>query len=278
MYKKEDNIYVFDGNFERYLLDIGVDYEHIEKMKQKNLQSNKDDYYFIDEQDEGEYLVPLEKVIGTSRGTVGDSVFNNVRVMRDGVREPSRFYNCFHFLDNMTLEELKLSYEKLFYPVVMKYYEEDDEYYVSSDGNHRTLTAMLIGAKYIKAKVYSKHCDVKRKNKYIATNEFFDRYNICQISKRYSRSYDITFKEDNEYYVVSGFGIRESNEDCYDLIKRLSYEIESDKKELKVWLKFPEKLRNILQIFCRRKRMFQYMNKKKQGVDPNNKIIYLYDF
>ena len=35
MYKKEDNIYVFDGNFERYLLDIGVDYEHIEKMKQK---------------------------------------------------------------------------------------------------------------------------------------------------------------------------------------------------------------------------------------------------
>lgn len=35
MYKEEDNIYVFDGDFEEYLLSIGVDHEHIERMKKK---------------------------------------------------------------------------------------------------------------------------------------------------------------------------------------------------------------------------------------------------
>lgn len=211
MYKKEDNIYVFDGNFEEYLLSIGVDHKHIERMKKKKLQSNKDDYYFIDEYDRREELVSLEKVIGTSRGTVGDSVFDNVRMMRDGVREPSRFCNCFRFLDNMTLEELKLSYEKLFYPVVMIYYEEDDEYYVSSDGNHRTLTAMLIGARYIKAKVYSKHCDFNKKEKYLSTIEFYNKYNICQIRQRCLNYYEIVFKENNEFFVVSGFKISWKN-------------------------------------------------------------------
>lgn len=135
---------------------------------------NKDDYYFIDEQDKGEYLVPLEKVIGASRGTVGDSVLNNVKMMHDGVREPSRFYNCFHFLDNMTLEKLKLSYETLFCPVVMIYYEEDDEYYVSSDGNHRTLIAMLIGAKFIKAKC-------TRKDKYLCQSTGILFVRICRL-------------------------------------------------------------------------------------------------
>ena len=160
----------------------------------------------------------------------------------------------------------------------MVYYEDDDEYYLSSDGNHRTLTAMLVGAKYIKSRVHIMRCDFDRKEKYIATNEFFNKYNICQISQGYLGTYDITFKENNEYYVVSGFGVRELNEDCYAQIKRLSDEIESDKKELKLWLKFPEKIRNLLEFYCRNPRVFQYINKYEKGFCAYNEIIHLYDF
>ena len=278
MYKEEDNIYVFDGDFEEYLLSIGVDHEHIERMKKKKLQPNKDDYYFIDEYDRGEELVPLEKVIGTSRGTVGDSVFDNVRMMRNGVREPSRFWKCFCFLDNMTLEQLKLSYENLSYPVIMMYYEEDDEYYVSLDGNHRTLTAMLIGARYVKAQVYGKHCDFNKKEKYLATIEFYNKYNICQIIQQCSNYYEIIFKEGNECFVVSGFDVREVNKDCYDVIKMLSNEIERDKRKVKLLLKFPVKIRCLIVMFTNNRRVSQYINRYKKTLEVYGRIIYLYDF
>lgn len=39
---------------------------------------------------------------------------------------------------------------------------------LAGDGNHRTLTAMLVGAKYIRAKVTNGHCDaIKKKNIYV---------------------------------------------------------------------------------------------------------------
>ena len=85
-------------------------------------------------------LVPLQKVIGTSRGTVGDSVFENVRTMLYWEREVSRFKKCFGFLKEMGLDEVRRSYAALGYPVEMVYYKDDDEYFLTSDGNHRTLT------------------------------------------------------------------------------------------------------------------------------------------
>ena len=60
------------------------------------------------------------------------------------------------------------SYGELYYPVKMVYYVDDDVYFLSGDGNHRTLTAMLVGAKYIRAKVTNGHCDAKkRKNTFV---------------------------------------------------------------------------------------------------------------
>lgn len=277
MYKDDGKRYVYDGDFEQYLLNIGVDSRHIERMKEKKLQGNRDIYYNIDGYDSREELVPLEKVIGTSRGTIGDSVFENVRMMKYGDREPTRFYSCFSFLDRMSLEELKESYKKLYDPVQMIYYEEDDEYYLSN-GNHRTLTAMLIGARYIKAKVYSMHCDFDKKMKYIATKEFFDKYNIYKIIKGYFGTYDIIFIENEKCYEVRGFGGKESKGDCYDIIRMLSYEIENDKNELKFWIKIPEKLRRLLEICYGKRRVFQYINKCDYKFNVYETVIYLYDF
>lgn len=58
-------------------------------------------------------------------------MFENVR---DSVREPSRFSNCFNYLQKMTLDQLGKSYEELYFPVEITYYSEDDSYYVTSDG------------------------------------------------------------------------------------------------------------------------------------------------
>jgi len=117
-------------------------------------------------------LVPMDKVIGTSRGTAGLSVYENVRAMYRGDREPHRFKNCFSFLDKLPLGELRKSYEELYNPVKMVHYVDDDEYFVSSDGNHRTLTAMLVGAEYIRAKVTNGHCDTIKKEKFFCSKEF----------------------------------------------------------------------------------------------------------
>ena len=127
MYIEDENrVYSFDGDFEQFLLDIGVEAEHIEDMKNKILQADKEIYYnstyFVTGKWERENrLVPLSKVIGTSRGTVGNSVFENVRTMQDGEREPSRFRACFSFLSKMSLNELRESYKNVL-PVETEYY------------------------------------------------------------------------------------------------------------------------------------------------------------
>ena len=129
-------------------------------------------------------LVPLSRIIGISRGTIGKRVFENVRNMRDGKREPSRFCSCFSFLNKMTLEELRESYKNV-YPVEMGYYVEEDEYYLTSDGNHRTLTAMLLGAEYINANVTPMYCDFEKRHKCLAVDKFYEDFNIIQISYSY---------------------------------------------------------------------------------------------
>ena len=155
-YDKENEVYFFTDDLTEYLLKYGINEEHINEMKNKILEQDRDVYQRFPSLDSSERdyidLVPLEKVIGTSRGTPGLSVFENVRVMNRGDREPSRFEDCLSFLEKMSLEELRKSYGELYYPVKMVYYVEDDVYFLSGDGNHRTLTAMLVGAKYIRAK------------------------------------------------------------------------------------------------------------------------------
>lgn len=276
MYKKEGERYVYDGDFEKFLLDIGVSIEHIKKMKEKILQSDKECYYSSVEYDRQIDLVPLDKVVGTSRGTVGESVFENVRTMLDWEREPTRFDKCFCYLNNMTLEELRKTYEKLSYPVDMVYYKDDDEFFLSSDGNHRTLTAMLLGAQNIRANVTVKYCDKEKRKKYLAEQEFYHKYNVSQILLSY-RGYKIIFIENNTYFEVDGYEMIKSNENCYSVIERLSNEIEKDRKIAEILLKLPNKIINIVRILLKDKRYFQYIEKHHPS-DINCEFVCLYDF
>lgn len=265
MYKKENGIYIFDGDLEQYLLDKGVEAEHIKKMKEKKLQRDKERYYNSNYLNTGKFerenkLVPLSRVIGVSRGTVGKSVFENVRTMKDGEREPYRFQSCFGFLNKMTLEELKESYKKVF-PVEIDYYKEEDEYYLTSDGNHRTLTAMLLGAEYINANVTPLYCDFEKRDKCLAVDKFYDDFNIIQINHSHI-GVEIVFADDKDFYVVCGFS-RRIDENCHEYISKLSNEIRADIKLVKIWARMPKIIINILNMLSGNKRIIQYIVKSR---------------
>lgn len=283
MYTEEENrVYTFDGNLERFLLDKGVEAIHIKEMKEKILQSDKERYYKSTYFETGKWerekrLVPLSKVIGTSRGTVGKSVFENVRTMQDGEREPIRFCSCLGFLNKMSLDKLRESYKNVV-PVEMEYYTEDDEYFLTSDGNHRTLTAMLLGADYINANVTQLYCDFAMRDRCLAVDKFYEEFRIVQINYAYSGVEIVFLDEDNDdYFVVDGF-TRRIDENCYEYIDKLSFEIQSDMKLVRIWKKLPRVVRVILDVFSNNKRIIQYIEKSNKVYELSFRGIDLYEF
>lgn len=232
IYNKENGNYIFNGDFEEYLISIGVDKNHIENMQRKLLQADRGRYHEFPEINSPERnyiaLVPLDKVIGTCRGSVGQSVYDNVRIMRRGSREPERFEGCLDFLNKMSLDELKQSYANLFHPVHMTYYIDEDEYYLHNDGNHRTLTAMLLGAKYIKATVTNAYLNLSKKEKCECAEAFEQKYGIYRILAS-GNIFDITFQDKNGYYEVKGYSGPDYDEDLFAFVDRLSRTIDEEK-------------------------------------------------
>lgn len=284
-YNKKRDLYEFNGDFTQYLIDIGVEPEHIVQMKQKVLQGDRGIYQNYPSTESEEYgyvtLVPLDKVIGTSRGTVGWSVYENVRKMYISNREPQKFENCFNFLKGMTLNDLRLSYENLCYPVDMEYYVDDDEYYLYNNGNHRTLTAMLLGAKNIKARVVNAYCDLEKKEKYEYAQAFIKKYKIVRIMS-YGIYYDLEFRDEEGVYEIKRYeGIRR-NESMYDLVNRLSQVIEEDKAIVMKIQKFPLVIQRIIYCFSKNTRIRQYVEKTYLSEDEqcfwnNRNAVYLYN-
>lgn len=103
LFNEEKDEWEFDGDLTEYLLQFGVSAEHIDKMKNKILMDHKNYYHDFEDTYKNTYkkLVPLNKVIGVSRGTVGDSVYENVRKMKKVERKKERFEACFEYLEKM---------------------------------------------------------------------------------------------------------------------------------------------------------------------------------
>lgn len=248
--KTEDgSCYVFDGDFDQYLLDIGVSAEHIKRMKTKILEPSRDEYY-------GEYnidpastvmgLVPLKKVVGTNRSTIGKSVYENVRRMKTDERRPDKFIRCFNYLNEMSLEELRSSYEELPEPVNMIYYKDEDAYYLVSDGNHRTLTAMILGASKILANINVAKCDEEKREKYFVNQKFYKKYSISDIVIRNPEQYSIIICFNGKKYAVHGFERKKTRESCFEIIKRLSEELDKDIQYRNILCPLPKAIRKIL--------------------------------
>lgn len=269
-YDEDNKKYYFKGDLKQYLLDKGVAITHINKMKEKILEPDRDAYYDFSKigSSQRDYidLVPLEKVIGTSRCTAGLSVFENVRTMYDGERAPHRFTNCFSFLEKLSLSELRKSYEELYDPVKMVYYVDDDKYYLSSNGNHRTLTAMIIGAEYIRAKVTDANCNTLKKEKYIFSQKFLDRYKIVKIMCS-GNIYDIMFKDEIGVYEVCGYSGPSNDEDLFSFLERLSNTIDEDRRKAAHINKMPMLIKKIVLKRINSYRIYQLLYKKYMTED-----------
>lgn len=264
-YNKEKQMFVFTRDLTEYLLKYGISIEHINKMKNKILETNRDAYQDFaplgsPERDYDE-LVPLDKVIGTSRGTSGLSVYENVRMMHMGSREPDRFMQCLSYLDKMPLEELRKSYEKLFEPVQMVHYVDDDEYYVTGDGNHRTLTAMLVGAECISAKVTNAYCNIEKKEKFFQSKEFEKKYKIVKIMSS-GDFFDFYFKDDRGIFEICGYPGPRKKEKLNSFLERTSKLIDNDIKKVNRVKKMPVVIQEFILHFEKNNRIEQYLHKK----------------
>ncbi|WP_026527726.1 ParB N-terminal domain-containing protein [Butyrivibrio sp. VCD2006] len=247
-YSEDKDMYYYAGDLEEYLLEKGIPADHIMKMKAKIMEPNRDEYqifpHYKSPKSNCELLVPMDKIIGTSRSTIGKSVFDNVMQMKAGQREPTRFTNDLGFLEKMPLAELKKSYasvDNLWDPIVAVHYVDDDAYYIQ-EGNHRTLTAMLIGAPEIRAKVKQVHCDEAKKEKYFYEKAFLEKYGIVSIHNR-SIHYTITFNDGMRAYNILGFPAIEKNESMFQYIERLSAIIDDDRMVAMKASKLPKCLR-----------------------------------
>lgn len=264
-YDEEKKRFFFANDLQEYLLDYGVEIEHIKNMQSRVLEQDRDVYQDFPEIDSPERgyitLVPLDKVIGTSRGDVGFSVYENVRSMYRGDREPYRFENCFSYFEKFSLEELKKSYEQLHNPVKMVYYVDDDKYFVSSDGNHRTLTAMLVGAEYIRAEVTNGYCNELKKKKYIYSEAFKSKYNVVKIMSS-GNIYDISFKDEYGVYEVCGYLGPTQEENLFSYLERLSKTIDTECKKVDRIIKMPIFVQKIVLHYEKNYRIEQYIQKK----------------
>lgn len=267
-YAFENDVFVFNENLEDFLCSKGVKQEHIARMKETILQASRSEYYNYptigSAERDYDTLVPLEKVIGTSRGTVGASVFDNVREMRSSEREPGRFVECLRYLEIMSLDELQRSFENLHEPVVMEHYIDDDTYFLTRDGNHRTLVAMLIGADKIRALVTDAHCDEKKKKSYLIYRDFLHNIGAKRLEISASgNGYSVVFIEDNQEYVVDGYQSQKPSEPVDVYLRMLSVQIAEDRKTAEKIGTLPEWLKSIRLMFVdrRNKRIRQYVDK-----------------
>lgn len=247
----------FDGDFTQFLLKIGVNKEHIDKVKTRNVMKYPDDvldnYHSLALE---RRLVPTDKIIWTGRSTDNMSFFENVRIMKEGDREPSRFKK---WLDkaSSSLSDTLDTYKKLINPVKMTYIKNEDLYYLSGDGNHRTLTAIVLGAEAILANIDGEYeLNYDKLEMYRLEKEFYEKYNIhCVIPSNYSTS--IGFYDNSEdvekTYEVSGFDKLNTDIPFPDMLKRLQEQIDLDLRKYSLINKLPGFMNKFFQnhIICK---------------------------
>lgn len=266
-----------DGNFiwrcknlEERVRALGVSDEQIERMKEKKLVKSLPYYRNIGKCHDRQ-LVPLDRVIGTSRCDEGKSVFDNVQNFEWGKRSCERFEKCFWYYEKYGLTEAfkKLNTETGDLIVEMVHYIEDDLYYVSNNGNHRTLLAMLMGAKTILARVSDLHCNYSLKKNWQLVEKFYDMY---QIEGIYSSGLGldmitIFFKENEKLKSVTGYSV-DLNGNCEEIIRCLTDQIEQDRKNVRWVGKIPHMWRQpISRFFCKNNRVWQYIDDVSYGID-----------
>lgn len=239
-------------------------------MKHKLLEGDYRKEYYVSEYKPCLQTIPVEKIIGTTRSEPGLSVFENVRYMESGQREPSRFIECFNYLEDLGLDNLKLSYQNLEHPIRAIYYKDEDKFFISNDGNHRSLVAMLVGAKGIKAKVSYYRIDYEKKSRYESFNQFKNKYSIKYVYKSFF-TVDILFEDKIGIYEIKGYSRNHDIKNFNEFIESLSIQIDRDKKIVKIVRKSPKCIKQLYFRFTNKYRIKQYIEKRYLNEDEIQK-------
>lgn len=164
---EDSEIFIIAISLDVYLRDRKVDETHIEKMKNKIALGERRDYKEIMVNSVNKktkdivYEYPIkeievDKIIGGSRFTVGESIYDNVYSFKKDERVRERFEDLYKIFEypKRTLDDAKKNFANKLDPIIVNYYKDRDEYYVELNGNHRALVAMIFGVEKIKAEVH----------------------------------------------------------------------------------------------------------------------------
>ncbi|WP_053360960.1 hypothetical protein [Bacillus sp. FJAT-27251] len=126
-----------------------------------------DKYYqsfFENESSESNVIVPVRDIKGLTdtRGEENRSWWDHA-TLRAGKLSVTRFNSFGEKLKETNLEEFRQWFISDNFPLMkLVYYKEFNEYYVETDGNHRTVWAKLIDAEFIKAKVVNCRLNIQK--------------------------------------------------------------------------------------------------------------------
>lgn len=276
-YDKNMDVY-FAENLDKCLLSMGVKSVEIDKARGRILKNEYNDFYCIYDSNSHLGKVPTDRIIGTNRATVGNSVYDNVYRIDRGDREPGRFINCFQHGENASnIVEWRESFFDDIKPVEMYHYLDTDEYFLFGDGNHRTLTALLIGVECINAKILDVRFDTSKKEIYASSKEFCKRFCITKIYKNTANSYGILFS----YYpgIIWGYNVFEN--DFSNILTELESQLNKDLRMYGFVRKVKnEFIKNIIihTLFRGNKRAkwFEYKNLPDESFQSKNSEIELY--
>lgn len=213
---------------ESYLIKRGISKDHLDQMKKELVQLDIGYHYFYDMVDtEEDVLVPVNKIQGLSstRGEANRSWFNHIARKAGGL-SLTRLNSLRRSLENQGLESFRESFKEREYQVRLIHYDEEDNYYVGGDGNHRTVWAKIVNAPSICARVSRYKINHKnrtnyqavRKLKYVEVIDQLER--SVQLHKKLSRFISNTKKRVFLLKVLEIFA-NEKRLLIYDMLLRL---------------------------------------------------------
>ncbi|WP_455931443.1 hypothetical protein [Priestia aryabhattai] len=230
--------------FEEKLLSVGVSKEHISFLKQNKLKSLGElaEFFELGKVEEVK-LVPVSKIKGLNglRGASNYSWLDHADGKAGNLCK-RRLDSFQKKLDNTSLDSFRKWFESDEFlnthdKVQFNYYDKYDEYYVGN-GNHRTLWAKLVDAKYINARVVTHHYNFVKHENYKKNYEeyhqkiknsdenFLKLLNTCNLELKYGDN-----KVERDQIAYEDFRISTYKSPHLDSKYRINYNNKSSIKE-----------------------------------------------
>lgn len=237
----------YPDDFEDKLIQLGVPEYHLKNLKKKIL-TGEPEFYKMDGLS-SVTKIPTNKIIGVvNNESENTDVFFTIK---HGISSSVRFYCCLRFLNGKTLDELYVSYANM--PsdghdcVEGQYYPDLDGYYITN-GRHRALTALLVGAPFIGAKITNYIPNVDQKNWHRRVKDFYDDNHEIVIIKKDGfpgKVYSALLPYKDKIIQSYGYDLCFEAKDRNDILYRLEEKIKADRRIIEKLLTMPKILRYI---------------------------------